>query len=133
MGTILREDDFEIGMLLTGHSYVWEEEDDGYCEDEMPMFMSFSTAQGPPEDPTKKYNGKIYHLKGINLPYIAIDPVNPAEAFQGGMAVCAGAGMANDVVFSALGTTTCVVDIRRYKFTKITPEFAKAVLGDQII
>ena len=138
MSTILREDDFETGMLITGHSYVYDYDDD-YCDDDPePFFVTFGMfKQGQPiEDPHEKYNGKIYYLRGVNLPYIAIEPANPAHHFtnqNATMSINAGANLPHDVVYAAAGTAVEVVDIRRYKFTRITKEFAQAVLGDQIV
>jgi len=109
MATILREDDFEVGMLVTGHS-----------SDQL-IFQNNEARYD------RSYNGRIYRLEAIDLPYIAIKEVRP-NFLGGGNAYCTSVHtLAVDAVFAEAGTQ--MVDIRHFRFMRVNKEMAQAILG----
>lgn len=92
MSLYLKEDDFEIGLIVM----VVEEPEDYHVE-------PFTIVKTPartffPEFP--------WRITGMDLPFVSIRPYNPSRRWD------------------HLGTY--VLDTRKYKFKKITPEFAAA-------
>jgi hypothetical protein len=109
MSTILKEDDFEVRMLITGHST-----DQIICHNNLAYY-------------DKTYNGRIYEIIAIDLPYIAIKEAQPTEDNHN--TACYHTIMV-DAYFAATGNPTQMVDIRHYKFMKTSPQMAQAILGE---
>jgi hypothetical protein len=106
MSTILKEDDFEIGMLITGHST-----NQIICHNNLAYY-------------DKTYNGHIYEIIAIDLPYIAIKEARPAENYGTSTHT-----ILIDAIFAETGNPTQMIDIRHYKFMRTNPQMAQAILG----
>ena len=109
MSTILKEDDFEIGMLITGHS-----SNQVICHNNLAYY-------------DQTYNGRIYEIVAIDLPYIAIKEAQPAEDYTS----CYTTIMV-DTYFAEVGNRSQMVDVRHYKFMRTNPQMAQAILGKNI-
>ena len=106
MSTILKEDDFEIGMLITGHST-----NQIICHNNLAYY-------------DRTYNGRIYEIIAIDLPYIAIKEAQPTETYGTSIHT-----VMIDAIFAETGNPTQMIDIRHYKFMKTNPQMAQAILG----
>lgn len=111
MSTILKEDDFEIGMLITGHS-----SNQVLCHNNVAYY-------------DQTHNGHIYEIVAIDLPYIAVKEAQPTEPDYN--TACYNTIMV-DAYFANTGNPTHMIDIRNYKFMRTSPQMAQAILGKNI-
>ncbi|MCK9459499.1 MAG: hypothetical protein M0R80_07665 [Proteobacteria bacterium] len=98
MGLYLREDDFEVGEIVM----VVEEPPAEYRNEY--SIEGGNTVVAIPANTF--YPEIVWKITGVDLPFVAIRPWNPQRRW------------------SHLGTY--VLDCRKYKFKKVTPEFAAA-------
>jgi hypothetical protein len=105
MTTILREDDFQPGQLVTGHS------------SNRIQITSFGAIQDD------HLNGKILKIVAINLPYIVVEELTAIP----GMTTTFVTTMPQDVVFGA--NQKHIIDTRIQKLMRVSQEFANAILG----
>ena len=105
MSTILREDDFEIGQLATGHSSARVQ----------------ITSYGAVHD--ERLNGKILKIIAINLPYVVAEELTATP----GMTTTFVTTIPQDVIFGA--NQKHIIDTRIQKLMRVSQEFANAILG----
>jgi hypothetical protein len=105
MSTILREDDFQTGQLVTGHS----------------SSRIQITSYGVTHD--ERLNGKILKIVAINLPYLVAEELTATP----GMTTTFVTTMPQDVIFGA--NQKHIIDTRIQKLMRVSQEFANAILG----
>ena len=99
---VLQPDDFEIGMLVTGHHSVPS------SHERMPWGATEPVQVK--NSPCHRFENKIYEIIGIQLPYILIKMIWHDIAIENG--------------------SRHMVDTRRFVFMQVEPAFLKAACGE---
>lgn len=110
--SILREDDFTVGLFVTVHS-LKEQRQPPIMEDfPMPMPFSFGTMVGQKQSPFEGAKGVVMRIDAIDLPYLVI------TAFA-----------CRPDSISSTSERASPIDIREVNLKKINHEYIKTYLG----